>query len=305
MGYRSVASLRGGIAAWRNGGFPVEQSRFLTATQRERYARHLMIPEVGEAGQATLLDARVALVGAGGLGSPIAYYLAAAGVGTLRMFDDDVVERSNLQRQILHDEGRIGQSKLQSAAQTIASFNPDITVEGHEVRLDASNAAALLDGVDLIIDGSDNLATRMVLNDAAITLRVPLVYGAIFRFEGQVSVFWPSAPAGGPCYRCLFPETPPNELTPSCAEAGVLGVLPGIIGTLMASEALKILLRRGEPLIGRLLTFDALACRFDELTIDIDADCSCRRARHDTGSYAERAADADSGGAKMEVRLAG
>ncbi len=280
MGYRSIRSLRGGFASWSSAGLPIEKPRVLTSEQRERYKRHLTIPEVGEDGQARLLDARVAVVGAGGLGSPIAYYLAAAGVGTLRVFDDDLVERSNLQRQILHDEERIGQSKAQSAARTIAAFNSDVTVEAHEVRLDAANALALLREVDIIVDGSDNLATRQVLSDAATALNIPLVYGAIFRFEGQVSVFWPGGPAAGPCYRCLFPEAPPTELTPSCAEAGVLGVVPGIVGTLMAGEALKLLLGRGQPLVGRLLTFDALNCRFEELDFDADLDCpSCAEVR--------------------------
>ena len=281
MGYRSVRSLRGGFEAWHAAGLPIETPRILNPEQRDRYSRHLTIPEVGEAGQSRLLDARVALIGAGGLGSPIAYYLAAAGVGTLRIFDDDLVERSNLQRQILHTESRIGESKAQSAAQTIAAFNPDVTIDARQIRLNASNAMEALQDVDVVVDGSDNLATRQLLNEAALALGIPLVYGAIFRFEGQVSVFWPKGGDGGPCYRCLFPESPPAELTPSCAEAGVLGVLPGIIGTMMASETLKILLGRGEPLTGRLLTFDALSCRFDELQIGADPDCSsCSDLRH-------------------------
>ncbi|HEY1454808.1 MAG TPA: molybdopterin-synthase adenylyltransferase MoeB [Roseiarcus sp.] len=273
MGYRSVASIAGGFRAWLAQGLPVETPKILTAIERERYARHLMIPEVGEAGQARLLSSRVALVGAGGLGSPIAYYLAAAGVGTLGLIDDDTIERSNLQRQILHSDARVGQAKARSASETLTAFNPGLNVTLHEVRLDASNVDAILDDYDLVIDGSDNLPTRYVVNDACVRLKIPMVYGAIFRFEGQVSVFWPAGARPCPCYRCLFPEPPPPELAPSCAEAGVLGVLPGIIGTLMAAEALKVLLDIGEPMIGRLLTYDALSGKFDELSLAPDPAC--------------------------------
>lgn len=273
MGYRSVASVAGGYRAWRAQGLPVEMPKILTASERERYARHLAIPEVGEAGQARLLAARVALVGAGGLGSAIAYYLAAAGVGTLGLIDDDMIERSNLQRQILHADARVGSSKARSGAETLGAFNPGVAINLHEVRLDASNAAEILGNYDLVIDGTDNLATRYIVNDACVRLHIPMVYGAIFRFEGQVGIFWPAAVPSGPCYRCLFPEPPPAELAPSCAEAGVLGVLPGVIGTLMAAEALKVLLSIGEPLIGRLLTYDALAGRFGELAIARDPAC--------------------------------
>lgn len=282
LGYRSVASVAGGFRAWRDAGLATETVRRLTASERERYARHLSIPEVGEVGQARLLGSKVALIGSGGLGSPIAFYLAAAGVGTLGVIDDDRIERSNLQRQILHTDARVGQAKARSAAQTLAEFNPDVQVDLYEVRLTAANADSILKDYDLVIDGSDNLATRYAANDACLRLKLPMIYGAIFRFEGQISAFWPAGPRGSPCYRCLFPEPPPSELTPSCALAGVLGVLPGVIGSLMAAEALKILLNLGEPLFGRLLTYDGLSGRFDELGFDATPDCPwCATGNHD------------------------
>jgi molybdopterin/thiamine biosynthesis adenylyltransferase/rhodanese-related sulfurtransferase len=274
MGYSSVFSVAGGYRAWQEMDLPIEVPRVLTAGERERYARHLLIPEVGEVGQARLLQSRVALIGAGGLGSPLAYYLAAAGVGTIGLIDDDKVERSNLQRQILHTEGRVGTSKAQSAAETLKAFNPAIDVELHELRLDAGNAESVLAGYHLVIDGSDNLPTRYVVNDACVRLGIPEIYGAIFRFEGQLSTFWSGGERASPCYRCLFPEPPPAELSPSCAEAGVLGVLPGVIGTLMATEALKLLLGIGDPMVGRLLTYDALSGRFDELSFASDPECT-------------------------------
>jgi sulfur-carrier protein adenylyltransferase/sulfurtransferase len=273
MGYQSVSSVSGGFQAWQAQGLPVEMPRILTNTERERYARHLMIPEVGEAGQLRLVSSRAVLVGAGGLGSPVAYYLAAAGVGTLGLIDDDQIERSNLQRQILHSDTRVGQEKVRSAAATLTAFNPDVNITLHEVRLDVSNVDAILEGYDLVIDCSDNLPTRYLVNDACVRLKIPMIYGAIFRFEGQVSAFWPAGHRPSPCYRCLFPEPPPPELAPSCAEAGVLGVLPGIIGTVMAAEALKVLLDIGEPLIGRLLTFDVLSGQFSELLVAPDPAC--------------------------------
>ncbi|MES2869680.1 MAG: molybdopterin-synthase adenylyltransferase MoeB [Pseudomonadota bacterium] len=273
LGYRSVTSVAGGYRAWSELGLAVERHKLLSTCERERYARHLCIPEIGEAGQARLMARRVALVGAGGLGSPTAYYLAAAGIGALALIDDDRLERSNLQRQILHTDARIGELKTRSAAETLTAFNPDVKLELHEVRLDHNNVDTILAGYDLVIDGSDNLATRYVINDACLRLGIPMIYGAIFRFEGQVSAFWPMGPQGGPCYRCLFPEPPPRDLAPSCVEAGVLGVLPGVIGTLMATEALKILLGIGEPLMGRLLTYDALGARFDELQVDVNPHC--------------------------------
>jgi len=279
MGYSNVSSVKGGFSAWAEQGFPVETPPMLSDYDRDRYARHLAIPEVGEEGQQKLLSSRIALVGAGGLGSPLAYYLAAAGVGTLGLIDDDHIERSNLQRQILHNEGRIGQFKVDSAAETLLEFNPNIVVNKHKLRLSKDNIDEIFEDYDLIIDGSDNLPTRYLVNDACVKHQLPLVYGSIFRFEGQISVFWPAGPEEGPCYRCLFPSPPPSELAPSCAEAGVIGVLPGVVGTLMATEALKILLEMGEPLTGKLLTYDALTSSFSTLKIPADPECElCRKA---------------------------
>jgi molybdopterin/thiamine biosynthesis adenylyltransferase/rhodanese-related sulfurtransferase len=274
LGYRDVRSVAGGFAAWKAAGLPVETPLRLTQTQRERYRRHLDLPEVGAAGQERLMRGRAVLIGAGGLGSPIAYYLAAAGVGHLTLIDDDVVERSNLQRQILHAEDRIGTAKVASAAATLRAFNPSVAVTERRERLTAANAEALLSGHDLVIDGSDSLATRYLVSDACIRLGLPHLYGAVFRFEGQVSVFWPARPGRrGPCYRCLFPEAAPPEYAPSCAEAGVLGVLPGTIGLLMATEAVKLLIGIGDPLIGRLLHYDALRAETFEVAIDPDPAC--------------------------------
>jgi molybdopterin/thiamine biosynthesis adenylyltransferase len=233
-----------------------------------------VIPEVGEEGQARLLDSRVLLVGAGGLGSPAAFYLAAAGVGTLGLVDDDVVDRTNLQRQILHTEERVGMPKVESARRTLEALNPSIRIAGHRTRLDASNVESLLAGYDVVVDGTDNFPTRYLVNDACVRLRIPNVHGSVYRFEGQVSVFWPARPgAPGPCYRCLYPEPPPPELAPSCAEAGVLGVLPGVVGLLQAVETVKLLLGLGEPLAGRLLQYDALAARFTRLSLERDPGC--------------------------------
>jgi molybdopterin/thiamine biosynthesis adenylyltransferase len=240
----------------------------------ERYSRHLRLPEVGLEGQRRLEAARVLLVGAGGLGSPAAYYLAAAGVGTLRLADDDVVDRSNLQRQILHTDARIGMSKVASATAALSALNPRARIEGVAERITGANVERLLDGVDVVIDGADNFPARYLLNDACVKLGKPLVYGAVHRFEGQVSVFDAGRGRGAaPCYRCLFPEPPPPEAAPNCSEAGVLGVLPGVIGMLQATEAIKLLLDIGEPLRGRLLHFDALAMRFRETRLASDPDC--------------------------------
>jgi molybdopterin/thiamine biosynthesis adenylyltransferase/rhodanese-related sulfurtransferase/molybdopterin converting factor small subunit len=275
LGYRNVRSVAGGFNRWKSDGLPVEVPRALGPRHRERYARHLLIPEVGEAGQLKLLESRVLLIGAGGLGSPAAVYLAAAGVGTLGIVDDDVVDRSNLQRQILHTDDRVGKPKVESARATLLALNPDVDVISHPVRLTSDNVEGIFAGYDLVIDGSDNFPTRYLVNDACVRLGLPNVHGSIFRFEGQVSVFWPGRKdSPGPCYRCLFPEPPPPELAPSCAEAGVLGVLPGVIGTLEAVEAIKILLGAGEPLVGKLLHYDALAARF--ATVRVDRDPSCR-----------------------------
>ncbi|CAO3447304.1 molybdopterin-synthase adenylyltransferase MoeB [Azospirillum largimobile] len=276
LGYEDVRSVAGGFSAWKAAGLPVEVPPQLDAAQRERYRRHLTMPEVGEAGQHRLLRSRVALIGAGGLGSPIALYLAAAGVGRLTLIDDDRVERSNLQRQILHAESRLGQRKVESGRAALLDLNPTIEVVSHDTRLEAANVLDLLAGHDVVVDGSDNLPTRYLVNDACLRLGVPNVYGAIFRFEGQVSVFGGAVPGLRPCYRCLFPEPPPAEYAPSCAEAGVLGVLPGVIGTIMAAETIKLLLGLGEPLAGRLLLYDGLRGEFNEIAVPVDPDCpSC------------------------------
>lgn len=274
LGYGSVSSMAGGFTRWKGEGLPVARPSALDAAARERYSRHLLMPEVGEAGQARLLDSKVLLVGAGGLGSPAAYYLAAAGVGTLGLVDHDVVDRSNLQRQILHTDARVGSSKVASARLTLQALNPSVQVIGHETHLSSENVERLLAGYDVVVDGSDNFATRYLVNDACVKLGLPDVHGAVYRFEGQLSVFWPARPQRpGPCYRCLYREPPPPELAPSCAEAGVLGVLPGVIGLLQATETIKLLLALGEPLVGRLLCFDALRGRFTELAIERDPHC--------------------------------
>ena len=274
LGYGSVSSLAGGFARWKGEGLPVARPSALDAAARERYSRHLLMPEVGEAGQRRLMDSKVLLIGAGGLGSPAAYYLAAAGVGTLGLVDHDVVDRSNLQRQILHTDARVGSSKVASARLALQALNPGVQVVGHETQLSRENVERLLDGYDVVVDGSDNFATRYLVNDACVKLGLPDVHGAVYRFEGQLSVFWPGRPQRpGPCYRCLYREPPPPELAPSCAEAGVLGVLPGVIGLLQATETIKLLLGLGEPLVGRLLCFDALRARFTELSIERDPHC--------------------------------
>ena len=274
LGYTDVHSVAGGFNAWKNQGLPVDTPRVLNSEERERYGRHLTIPEVGEEGQARLLDSKVLLVGAGGLGSPAAFYLAAAGVGTLVLIDDDVVDRSNLQRQILHTDQRVGTSKVDSARATLNALNPAIEILTYAERLTSANVDDLFAGVHVVVDGSDNFATRYLVNDACVKLGIPNVHGSIFRFDGQVSVFWPGySGRRGPCYRCLFPEPPPPEMAPSCAEAGVLGVLPGVIGTLEAIETVKILLGAGDPLVGRLLVYDALRQRFTELKVEHNPEC--------------------------------
>src|ERR671914_97654 len=251
LGYKDVASMRGGITLWKDRGYDVEVPRALSGEQRERYSRHLLIPEIGLEGQLKLLDSKVLLLGAGGLGSPAALYLAAAGVGTLGIIDMDEVDASNLQRQILHNVDRLGERKVDSAKKTLTALNPDVNVVTYDVRLGADNVLDVIDGYDVIVDGTDNFPTRYLVNDASLVKRIPVVHGSIFRFEGQATVF---APYEGPCYRCLIPEPPPPELAPSCAEAGVLGVLPGIVGSLQANEAIKLIL--GLPgLAGRLLLF--------------------------------------------------
>ena len=274
LGYVNATNVAGGIKAWIADGRPVERASGLDEQQVERYSRHVAIPEVGLAGQRKLLNARVLLLGAGGLGSPSAMYLAAAGVGTLGIVDDDVVERSNLQRQLLHSENTIGQPKVDSATATLKGLNPDVKVEAFHTRLTSDNVAGVLDlGWDVIVDGTDNLPTRYLINDAAVMRSIPVVHGSIYRFEGQVTTFQPFE---GPCYRCLYPQPPPPELAPSCAEGGVLGVLPGIVGSLQAVEAIKLVLGIGETLAGRLLMFDALQTSFDILRLRRDPECpSC------------------------------
>jgi molybdopterin/thiamine biosynthesis adenylyltransferase/rhodanese-related sulfurtransferase len=274
MGYQRVRSMSGGFGGWSQAGLPVEKPVRLTPAQKSRYSRHLLIPEVGEAGQAKLLAARVLLIGAGGLGSPAAFYLAAAGVGRLGLVDDDVVDESNLQRQILHSTERVGQPKTESAKKTIQALNPDVQVDEHRVRLNRDNALELISKYDLLVDGSDNFATRYLINDACVLLGKPNVHGSIFRFDGQATTFVPGG--GRPCYRCLFPEPPPPELAPSCQEAGVLGALPGIIGLVQTIEALKIVLGKGDLLVGRLMLYDALAQSFREVRYVRDPECpSC------------------------------
>jgi len=270
MGYKDVVSMSGGFGQWKGNGFAFVQPRTLNEAQAKRYSRHLLVPEVGEQGQIKLLDSRVLLIGAGGLGSPAAYYLAAAGVGTIGIIDADVVDDSNLQRQILHNTKRIGQYKADSARETIEALNPDVKVITHIERLDESNVARIIADYDVILDGTDNFPTRYLLNDAALIANKPVVHGSVFRFEGQLTVF---KPYEGPCYRCLYPEPPPAALAPSCAEAGVLGVLPGVIGLLQATETIKLLLGIGDPLVGRMMTYDALAGEFSELRLYRDPEC--------------------------------
>ncbi|MEX2278457.1 MAG: molybdopterin-synthase adenylyltransferase MoeB [Acidimicrobiia bacterium] len=270
MGYLDVTSLTGGFGRWKNEGRPWAEPVTLNQDQKARYSRHTLLPEVGEEGQAKLLDSKVLLIGAGGLGSPAAMYLAAAGVGTLGIVDFDVVDASNLQRQILHNMDRLGESKVESARQTLQALNPDVKIEPYRERLSADNVLEIMSGYDIVVDGGDNFPTRYLINDASLHLRIPVVHGAIFRFEGQASVFHPYV---GPCYRCLFPQPPPPELAPSCAEAGVLGVLPGIVGSIEAMEAIKLLLGIGEPLTGQLLTYDALTQDFRKLKLRRNPDC--------------------------------
>lgn len=270
MGYREPVSMAGGFGMWKGLGYPFTQPRVLTQAQARRYSRHLLVPEVGEQGQMKLLDAKVLLIGAGGLGSPAAYYLAAAGVGTLGIIDADIVDESNLQRQILHNTSRIGRLKVDSARETIEALNPDSKVVTINDRLTKENVAELIAGYDIILDGTDNFPTRYLLNDASVMANKPVVHGSVFRFEGQLTVF---KPYDGPCYRCLYPEPPPAALAPSCAEAGVLGILPGIVGMLQASEVIKLILEKGDPLVGRLLTFDALSAEFQELKLYRDPQC--------------------------------
>ncbi|MGC9220074.1 MAG: molybdopterin-synthase adenylyltransferase MoeB [Solirubrobacteraceae bacterium] len=270
FGYRNVSSMIGGFSMWKDRGYEIEVPRFMSAEQRERYSRHLLLNEVGFDGQQKLLDARVLLLGAGGLGSPAALYLAAAGIGTLGIVDDDVVDLSNLQRQVLHNSERVGVPKVDSAEATIHALNPDVRVEKHRLRLGPSNIMDILPNYDVVVDGLDNFPTRYLLNDASVRLRIPVVSAAILGFDGQLAVF---KPYEGPCYRCLFPVPPPAELAPSCGDNGVLGVLPGTMGLLQATEVIKLILDIGNPAIGRLLMYDALAASMTEVKVRRDPDC--------------------------------
>jgi molybdopterin/thiamine biosynthesis adenylyltransferase/rhodanese-related sulfurtransferase len=278
LGFTNVVSMAGGFNKWKNEGRDWVAPTVLTPDQRNRYHRHLLLPEVGEAGQQKLLDSKVLLLGAGGLGSPAALYLAAAGVGTIGIVDMDAVDESNLQRQILHNLDRIGDRKVDSAKKTLVGLNPDVNVVGFDTRLGAENVLDIIDGYDVIIDGADNFPTRYLVNDASLVKKIPVVHGSIFRFDGQATVF---KPYDGPCYRCLFPEPPPADMAPSCAEAGVLGVLPGIIGSIQAMETIKLLLGLGEPLVGRLLAYDAMDESFR--TFKVPRDPSCPACGPDAG----------------------
>lgn len=271
LGYSDVKSMAGGFTAWKRSGFPVHIPKSMSPEQLTRYSRHLIIPEIGEKGQSKLLDSKVLLLGAGGLGSPVAMYLAAAGVGTIGLIDNDVVDRSNLQRQILHTDESVGTPKVESAKARINALNPDVDVRTYETWLSSENVLDIFEGYDVVVDGGDNFATRYLVNDACVHLGIPNVHGSVYRFEGQVTSF---VPHQGPCYRCLYPEPPPPELAPSCQEAGVLGVLPGVIGLLQAIEVIKLLVDVGEPLAGRLLTFDGLKSQFRELKLRRDPECS-------------------------------
>ena len=285
MGYTDLVNLKGLISQWKDaGGAWEEPVQVLTPAQRRRYSRHLLIPEVGQEGQRRLLDAKVLLIGAGGLGSPIALYLGASGVGTIGFVDDDVVDESNLQRQVLHGVDRLGMLKVDSAELTLRGINPETNVVKHVERLDAGNVARLITDYDVIVDGTDNFDTRYVLNDEAVRQRKPVVHGSIYRWDGQVTTF---VPFEGPCYRCMYPTQPPDELAPACSVAGVLGVLPGMVGMLQANEVLKLLLGVGETLSGRLLMLDAMGTTFDEVRIWRDPACPA------CGEGAEQMAGAD------------
>jgi sulfur-carrier protein adenylyltransferase/sulfurtransferase len=270
MGYTNIVSMSGGFGAWKGAGLPWVADRQFSADQLARYSRHFLLPEVGEAGQAKLLDAKVLLIGAGGLGSPSAYYLAAAGVGTLGIVDMDVVDMSNLQRQILHTNDRVGMPKVESARLTLTALNPDIKVIGHQDRVTSENIMELIRDYDVIVDGCDNFPTRYLVNDACVMANKPNVHGSIFQFEGQATVF---APHRGPCYRCLFPEPPPPGAAPSCQEAGVLGVLPGLVGCVQALETIKLILGVGRPLIGRMVYFDTLSMELRVHKLRRDPNC--------------------------------
>lgn len=274
LGYTNVSSANPGFVRWKDLKYPVEEPPQFSAAQLDRYSRHIMLPEIGEQGQARLLKSKVLLLGAGGLGAPSGLYLAAAGVGTIGLVDADVVDASNLQRQIIHATSRLGMSKVDSAERALTDLNPDVKVLKYQERLDSSNVDRIFgEKWDVIVDGCDNFPTRYLVNDASLFHRIPVVHGSIFRFDGQVTTFAPFQPYDGPCYRCLYPEPPPPHLAPSCAEAGVLGILPGAIGVLQATEAIKLILGQGEPLVGRLLTYDSLKMAFRTLRLRRDKQC--------------------------------
>ena len=281
LGYENVESMTGGYTLWKDRGYEVDVPRVLTPEQRERYSRHMLVPEIGAEGQQKLLDAKVLLLGAGGLGSPTALYLAAAGVGTIGIVDDDVVDLSNLQRQVIHTTDRIGVPKVDSAEQAMKELNPDVDVVKYKTRLEASNVMDIIEGYDVVVDGADNFPTRYLLNDASVRLKIPVVSASILGFDGQLSVF---APYEGPCYRCLYPVPPPAELAPSCGANGVLGVLPGTMGLLQATEVIKLVTGAGEPLVGRLLLYEALGATFTELKVHRDPECDiCSRPPEEIG----------------------
>ncbi len=270
LGYKNILSANPGFVRWKDLGYPVEMPPDLTDAQRDRYSRHLLLPEVGEAGQEKLLGAKVLLLGAGGLGCPAAMYLAAAGVGTIGLVDADVVDMSNLQRQVLHANSRVGMPKVDSAEQFINDLNPDVEVVKFQERLTSENVDRIFKAFDVVVDGCDNFPTRYLVNDASLKHKIPVVHGSIFRFDGQVTTF---VPFEGPCYRCLYPEPPPAHLAPSCAEAGVLGILPGVVGTLQATEAIKLVLGKGEPLNGRLLQYDSMGMKFRTFKLRRNKSC--------------------------------
>ncbi len=279
LGYTHVESMTGGITLWKDRGYPVEVPKTLSVEQRDRYSRHILLPEVGAEGQQKLLDAKVLLLGAGGLGSPAALYLAAAGVGTLGIVDNDTVDLSNLQRQVIHTTDRVGERKVDSAEESVHAINPGVEVVKHDVRLGAENIMEIMPGYDVVVDGLDNFPTRYLVNDASVRLQIPVVSASILGFDGQLSVF---KPYDGPCYRCLYPTPPPPELAPSCGANGVLGVLPGTMGLLQATEVIKLILGEGEPLVGRLLLYEALAATFTELKVRRDPECPiCSRPPED------------------------
>lgn len=271
LGYDNVTSVAGGVGGWSRAGFPLEHRRMLDQDQKARYARQIILPQVGEAGQQALLDAKVLCVGAGGLGCPTTLYLAAAGVGTIGIVDNDLADMSNLQRQVLHGEEKVGTSKVASAIESLTRINSDINIVPHDLRLDSTNVMEVFDGYDIVVDGTDNFPTRYLINDACVFLGIPNVHGSIFHFDGQVTVF--NAPDGGPCYRCLYPEPPPPELAPSCAEAGVIGAICGMVGTMQAAETLKLILGAGNNLSGRVLSIDALKMTVRELKTRRDPNC--------------------------------